>query len=418
MPRLSAVLLLAAHSAWNRRLVLGLVVACIALSTALLVSLERIRTDTRSAFHDAVSGTDLIVGPRTGAVQLLLYSVFRIGSPTQSMQWRSATALGEHPAVAWWVPLALGDSHLGYPVVATSADYFVRFRYANARALALRDGAVFSEPYEAVLGSDVAARLGYRVGSRMVLSHGDGALEENDHGDHPFTVSGVLRPTGTPVDRSVHIGMEGMRAIHAGWGLGMRPDVMGTASALPDEDPTLTAVLIGLKQRAAVFSVQRDVALLSSEALMAVIPAIALDELWNMVDTGEQALALVAVLVALVSTLGLAAVILTALDQRRRELAILRALGMGPAGVTSMLTIEGLLATLTGVIMGLVVHVAAAWSLREYVLERWGILLEPGLDATALAISAAVVALGVTVCLLPALQAYRVTLADGLNPRV
>ena len=214
---MKALFSIAWKSAWNRRFTLALTVLSIALSTFLLLGVERIRTELRDNFSASVSGTDLIVGARTGASQLLLYSVFRIGAATNNMQWQSVQALAAHPGVDWVVPLSLGDSHRGFAVLATSPDYFRHFRYGNRQPLRLREGKPFAELFDAVVGAEVADRLGYHVGQRITLAHGSGELNVAEHADKPFTVVGVLARTGTPVDRTVHIGLEAMEAIHLEW---------------------------------------------------------------------------------------------------------------------------------------------------------------------------------------------------------
>ncbi|MFN5722292.1 MAG: ABC transporter permease, partial [Betaproteobacteria bacterium] len=216
-----SLLTLAWASAWHRRFALSLVVLSLALSTFLLLTVERVRHDVRDNFSNAVSGTDLIVGARSGAVQLLLYSVFRIGQPTQTIEYRSLQALQRDPSVRWVVPISLGDSHRGFPVVATTSAYFEHFRYGPRRQLELLEGRRFDQVFEAVLGAEVAQQLGYRLGQRLVLSHGSGALDHDRHDEMPFTVVGILARTGTPVDRSVHIPLEGMQALHVDWAAGM-----------------------------------------------------------------------------------------------------------------------------------------------------------------------------------------------------
>ncbi|MFM8636430.1 MAG: ABC transporter permease, partial [Betaproteobacteria bacterium] len=126
---MTSLLNIAWASAWHRRFALSLVVLCLALSTFLLLTVERVRHDVRENFSNAVSGTDLIVGARSGAVQLMLYSVFRMGQPTQTIEYATVQALRQDPAVKWVVPLALGDTHRGFPVVATTPEYFEHFRY-------------------------------------------------------------------------------------------------------------------------------------------------------------------------------------------------------------------------------------------------------------------------------------------------
>lgn len=419
---------LAARSAWNRRFVLSLVVASIALSTALLLGLERLRQDVRQNFAQTVSGTDLIVGARAGPVQLLLYAVFHLGGPTNAIGRDSVQALAAHRQVAWTVPIALGDTHRGHPVVGTTAAYFEHVRHGDRRPLVVAQGRVFGDGagavHEAVLGADVAARLGLAPGRAIVLSHGDGAFAANDHADQPFTVVGVLARTGTPVDRAVHIPLAGIAALHEDWVAGaplpgLRASGPGASAPgqarMPD---TVTAVLVGLKSRAAVFSVQRWVRGYADEPLMAVLPGVALDELWEVVGAGERALQAAGAMVAGVSLAGLVAVILAGLDARRRELAILRSVGAGPRQVLALLAIEGALVTGAGVALGMLACAAAVALLGDLVQARWGLALRPFVPGAAeLRLACALLIGGWLASLVPGYRAYRLSLADGLSPR-
>lgn len=414
---------LALQSAWNRRFVLSLVALSIALSTFLLLAIERIRVDVRENFSQSVSGTDLIVGARTGSVQLLLYSVFRIGNATNNIRWSSVQTISQHKAVAWLVPLSLGDSHRGYSVVGTSRAYFEHFLYGNRQALNFAQGKPFDSVFDAVLGAEVADQLGYVLGDRIVLSHGDGQMSANDHADKPFKVVGILQRTGTPVDRSVHIGLEGMQAIHLDWvagtpmgGMAVPADQVHRYDLTPKK---VTAVLIGLKNRSAVFSVQRSISEFESEALMAILPGVALDELWGVVGIGERALLVMSVLVALVSLVALVAVIATGLEQRRRELAILRALGAGPRQILSLLVLEGTFVTLLGWIIGVILCALAIAALGDWFSVHSGVALHlraPTMNEWFF--SGGVLASGLGASCVPGWRAYRLSLLDGLTPRI
>ena len=416
------LLVLAARSAWNRRFVLSLVVASIALSTLLLLGIERIRQDLRANFSQAVSGTDLIVGARTGPVQLLLYSVFRIGNATNNIRYSSAEAIAQHRAVAWMVPLSLGDSHRGFAVLGTTPAYFQHFRHGDKQALVLAQGRPFAQLYDAVLGADVARQLGYTLGQKIVLAHGDGAMAANDHADKPFTVVGILAATGTPVDRTVHISLQAIEALHLDWAAGAPlPGMAVSAEAAAAQDLTprsITAALIGLKSRAAVFAVQREVSAYRDEPLLAILPGVALDELWDVVGLGERGLQAMSALVAVVSLAGLVAVILAGLNERRRELAILRAVGAGPRQVLALLAAEGMLVTASGVVLGALACWGAVAALGPWVQSAFGITLRlqpPG--SAEWTLMALVLAGGLVASLLPGWRAYRLSLADGLSPR-
>ena len=420
---MKALVSLAVHSAWNRRFVLSLVMLSIALSTFLLLGIERIRADVRENFSQSVSGTDLIVGARTGGVQLLLYSVFRIGNATNNIRWSSVQTIGQHKAVAWMVPISLGDSHRGFAVVGTSRAYFDHFSYGDHEALIFEQGKPFESVFDTVLGADVAERLGYALGDHIVLSHGDGKMAANDHADKPFTVVGILRRTGTPVDRSVHIGLSGMEAIHLDWVAGAPlPGMAVPADQVSRYDLTpkkVTAVLIGLKNRAAVFSVQRSISEFEGEPLMAILPGVALDELWDVVGIGERGLLAMTMLVSLVSFAGLVAVITSGLDQRRRELAILRALGAGPRQILCLLALEGALVTLCGLIMGASLCALTIATLGGWSSTHLGVALHlraPSLSEWTLLVG--VLASGLMASCIPGWRAYRLSLVDGLSPRI
>ena len=414
---------LAARSALNRRYTLGLMLLAIALSSAMLLGIERVRHEVRDSFSQSVSGTDLVVGARTSPVQLMLYAIFRIGGATNNMGWDSAQKLAKNPAVAWTIPLSLGDSHRGFPVLATNGDYFTHFHYGDGRALQLGEGRFFGSVFETVLGAEVAQRLHYKLGDRIVLSHGMGSLHLTDHADKPFTVTGILARTGTPVDRTVHIGLDAMEAIHLDWeggapmpGLSIAPALVKKFDLTPK---TVTAVLVGLKSRAAVFGVQRDIADDSSEPLMAVLPGVALDELWQVVGIGENALLVVSGMVVIVGVAGLVSAILASLGERRRELAVLRSVGARPGDVFLLLALEGLAVMLAGVVLGVVLLTLALFALGPLLSAQFGVTLHPALPAAGeLQLLGWTVLAGFAASLLPGLRAYRLSLADGLTPRI
>jgi putative ABC transport system permease protein len=420
---MSALFSIAWRSAWNRRFTLALTVFSIALSTFLLLGVERIRTELRENFASSVSGTDLIVGARTGSTQLLLYSVFRIGAATNNISWKSVQALAAHPGVDWVVPLSLGDSHRGFAVLATSPEYFTRFRYGNRQPLALREGKPFESLFDAVVGAEVADKLGYHVGRKITLAHGSGELNTAEHADKPFTVVGVLARTGTPVDRTVHIGLEAMEAIHLEWvGGAPMPGVKIPAEQVRKFDLTpknVTAALVGLKNRSAVFGVQRWISTYNGEPLMAILPGVALDELWSVIGIGENALLLMSALVALVSLAGLVSVVMAGLNERRRELAVLRAVGAGLRHVLALLALEGAMVTVLGVAFGVVMAVLGIALLAPWLQSQFGLTLslsEPTLNEWLL--MASLLAAGWLASLLPGIRAYRLSLADGLSPRI
>ena len=418
---MSGLWMLAWRSAWSRRLGLSWVALSIALSTFLMLLLDRLQQDIRQHFSQSVSGTDLIVGARTSGTSLLMYSVFRIGNATHNIRWSSAQAIAKDPAVAWTIPISLGDSYQGFPVVATTTAYFEHFRYGRQQALRLDQGRPFTGLFDAVIGAEVADRLNLQPGQKIALSHGSGAFQAADHGDKPFTVVGVLARTGTPVDRSVHIGLDGMQAIHLDWIAGMPArepisvDKIGQMDLTPD---SVTAVLVGLKSRAGVFSMQRSVGQFHAEPLMAVLPGVALDELWSNLAMGEQAIEVMVILVAVVSLLSLIAVISTGLEQRRGELAVLRSLGAGPRRIFALLVFEAVIVTAAAAIAGATATALAIAALGDWLSAHYGIALQWSAPQSSqwLILSGTVLA-GALASTVPGWRAYRLSISDGLQPK-
>ncbi len=419
-----ALIPLALRSLWDRRGTALLTVLAVALAVALLVGVEKLREGTRAAFERTITGTDLVVGARSGQLNLLLYSVFRIGDPTNNITWESYQALSRRPEVAWTVPLSLGDSHRGYRVLGTSQAYFQHYRHGEDRSLVLAEGKVFDDLFDAVLGAEVARALGYRLGDEIVLAHGIGSVSFADHGDKPFRVAGILAPTGTPVDRTVHVSLEAIEAIHLGWESGTRLGRAPQASAdevrkLELQPKQITAFLVGLKSRAAALRYQRVVNTYPEEPLLAIIPGVALTQLWSVLGVAEKALTAIAVFVVGVGLLGILTSILTSLNERRREMAVLRAVGARPWHVIALLVVESAVLALAGAVLGVaLVHLALA--VGAPLLEaRAGLALvgiAPGLFDLAVVGAVTLAAAGMG--LLPALRAYRASVADGLTVRV
>lgn len=414
---------LSARSAWNRRLTLSILVVAIAISVALLLAVERIREQAREGFAQSVSGTDLVVGARTSPLQLMLYAVFRLGDVTHNIRWTSYQAIAEHPAVAWALPLSLGDSHRSFPVLGTTTGYFEHFRYGDKQLLAFRAGKPFENVFDVVLGAEVAEQLDYKLGDRIVLAHGMGETGLVEHADKPFTVTGILASTGTPVDRTLHVSLAAIEAIHLDWqggaplpGLSIPAEYVGKFDLTPK---TLTAVLVGLKNRAGVFAMQRFVNEYKNEPLLAVLPGVALDELWRITAAAERALLAVSALVVAVGLAGLVAVMLSGINERRRELAILRANGARPRDILALLTLEGVFVVLAGTALGVALLIVATWGAAPWLQAHYGLAMPSRLVAPGeWTLLAAVFAVGLSASLLPGWRAYRASLVDGLSPRI
>ena len=415
---------LALKSLWNRRVTAILTISAIAVSVALLLGVQKMRTAARESFANTVSGVDLIVGARSGPLNLLLYSVFRVGDATANVSWTSYQKIAKHPDVAWTIPISLGDSHHGFRVMGTNSSYFEHYRFGGTHELTFASGAPFRDLYDAVLGADVARALGYKLGDSIIVAHGIGNVSFAEHKDKPFRVAGILAPTGTPVDRTVHVSLEAITAIHIDWQTGMQAPAGFRVSAadarLRDLTPdSITAFLVGMRSRVMTFTMQRAINDYRQEPLLAILPGVALSQLWELVGIADTALMIVAAFVVLAGLLGMLTAILTSLHERRREMAILRSVGARPRHVFTLLVAEaGLLAAL-GVTAGICLTYLLLIAGRPLLQKRFGIFIGvTGLTGYDLVILGAIVLAGLLMGLLPAFRAYRNTLSDGLQIRV
>ena len=418
-----AILSLAWKSLVNRRFTALLTVASIALSVTLLVGVERLRTEARESFAHTLSGTDLIVGARGGSTQLLLYAVFRIGDATNNISWQSYRDIAAHPKVAWTVPISLGDSHRGFRVLGTTIDYFEHYRHGRDRRLTLKEGALFSDLYDAVLGAEVADALGYQIGDPIIVAHGAGEVSFAQHDDKPFRVAGILARTGTPVDRTVHVSLEAIEAIHIDWQSGApTPGLSVSAEQARAMDLTpkaITAALIGLKSKVATFQVQRFINEYAEEPLLAILPGVALSQLWDLIAVAENALMIVSAFVVIVGLFGMLTALLTSLNERRREMAILRSVGARPWHVFGLIIGEAGFLSLIGVLSGMALLYLSLIAGQPIIERRFGLFVSIGwLTTHEWILLGAVVTAGFVVGGIPSYRAYRLSLADGLSPRV
>lgn len=420
------LLRIALRSLNNRRFTALLTIFAIALSITLLLAVERVRTETRASFASTISSTDLIVGARSGSVNLLLYSVFRIGNATNNIRWSSFEHFAQHPKVDWAVPLSLGDSHQGYRVLGTTEDYFSHYQYARKQHLKLQDGRFFSNqaPFEVVLGADVAAALNYQLEQEIVLAHGVATISLVKHDDKPFTVVGILQRTGTPVDRTLHIALAGMQALHIDWqqgapAYGNRKISAEQALKMNLEPTEITAMLLGLKSKIATFAVQREINQWRGEPLLAILPGVALQELWSLMGTAEKALFVVSLFVVLTGLIGMLTAILTSLNERRREMAILRSVGARPVHIAGLLILEAFTLALAGIALGVALLYLGIAIAQAPLQSYYGLYLP--LSAPTLyewTLLGAVLLAGVLMGAVPAWRAYRQSLTDGLNIRL
>ena len=307
--------------------------------------------------------------------------------------------------------------------MGTNADYFEWFRYAGGRRLELASGRALQDVFDAVLGAEVARSLGYHTGDPIVISHGAGEISFVEHGDKPFEVVGVLESTGTPVDQTVHVLLEGIEAIHIDWQDGTPiPGQSISAQRVLKMDLTpkaITAFFAGLKSRIAVFGVQRYVNEYPEEPLSAILPGVALQELWDLIGVAERALLAVSGFVVAIGLCGMLLALMTSLNERRREMAILRSVGARPFHVFALIAGESVMLTVAGIVTGTGLLYGLLLLGQPLILSRYGLFIGiGGLSSYELILISVLCLAGFLIGSIPAYRIYRYSLADGMTIRI
>lgn len=390
-----------------RRLNTTLNVLLLALGIATITLLMLSSAQLEERMQRDARGIDLVVGAKGSPMQIILSSIYQLDVPTGNIAWKQAQELAKHRGVKKALPLAMGDNYRGFRIVGTNHDYVAHY------GAELREGRLWSAPLEAVLGAEVARQSGLGVGATFNGAHGlgGGASGEHLHDEHPYRVIGVLRPTGTGVDRIVLTDVTSLWAVHADqYGI---KDVARIAELLPDEGKELTALLIQYSSPLSAAILPRYVN--ANSDMQAASPAYETARLFTIIGVGVEVLRGFALVLIFSAGLSVFIALYNALEERRYDLAIMRALGARPRKLMALLLFEGMLLALIGAALGLVLgHVLT--EVLGYALKRanqpevtgwvWS-MSELWLVAIALGV-------GVVAALVPAWRAYRTDIAGTL----
>lgn len=415
------LLKLTISSLYARLLTVSMTVFAISLSLMLYLSVEKLRASAYTSFTNTISQTDLIVGSRTGSVQLLLYSVFRIGNATNNITWESYEDIIKRDEVDWSVPISLGDSHKEFRVMGTNEDFFKRYKYRGDQSLKIENGKYFSDLYDVVIGFGVAEKLGYNINTPIIVSHGLRSFTEHD--DQPFKVSGILAKTGTPVDNTIIVSLEAIEAIHIDWSSGAKiPGQETPVEQIRKMDlapSNITAVLIGVNSKLQIFQLQRWINEYSEEALSSILPGVALQELWRIVSIVENLLLGISMVVIFTTLIGMAAIIFSSLSERRREMAIWRAMGASPKIVIGLLMLEAFIISSLSVMVSTFLLFILLYILQPWIDSTYGILVTiEMLSLKDIYIFILFILSAMLVSLIPAIRAYWFSINDGMTIKI
>ena len=409
---------LAFQSLFNRKVTVFLTVISLTVSIILFLSIDTLRLGAKKSFFGNVKSGDLILGSRSGEIQLLLYSLFQIGSPTNNISWESYKEISKKSEIAWIVPISLGDSHKQFRVMGTTKEYFLRYSYRKSKKLQYQFGTHFQNTFDVVIGNDVAKILNYKLDDSIIVAHGIGS--QSLHDEFPFKVKGILQKTGTSVDRLVLVSLEALEAIHKDWKAGSKIPIKGANNKknfteqdlIPKE---ITAAIIKLKSPITIFKVQREINDYEYEPLQAIIPGIVLTKLWQIVSVTENIMLAISAMVIVSALIGLIAILYSTLNNRRREMALLRIVGASPKTIFSLLLLEALIISFLSIIFSIILTQLLNFFLFPILDNKYGIYLENNfLLLKDFYFFLIVLLISMLVSIFPALQAYKNSINDGI----
>ncbi|QDK41320.1 ABC transporter permease [Bacteriovorax stolpii] len=406
----------------NRKFTSFLSVLSIALSVTLFLGIERIRNGARDGFTNTISKTDLIVGAKGGSLQLLLYTVFHIGGAVNNIKMTTYNDIKSNPQVEWTIPISLGDAYRGFRVVATDENFYKHYRFRGDQEVKMQEGVLPADTFDVVLGSEVAKKFKHKVGDPIVISHGLSSEAVLSHDNTPFKIVGIMAPTQTPIDTGVYITLQGMEAIHFGWETGVPSGEAINPDRFKKENieiTQLTSFMVKLKSRIAVLRMRRNIDMYPNEPVMAIIPALSLQEMWETIGYVEQILFLVSLCVLLVGVMSILISLYTSINERRREMAILRSLGASSRHVFFLLLYESSFLVLMGCIFGVASMYGLLYFVRPWLESNFSVYLpiEP-LSKTEWYYLAGIFVVGTLAGLIPAIKAYLNSLQDGLTIKI
>jgi putative ABC transport system permease protein len=392
---------------WARPLGAALNVLLLGLGLASITFLLLVAAQLSKAFDRDLAGIDVVVGAKGSPMQLILSGVLHIDVPPGNIPLKAVRELEKHPLVAKIIPISLGDNFQAYRIVGTSPDYISHYQASLAQ------GQLWTQPMQAVLGASVARKLGLTLGQTFVGSHGL-AAGGHTHGDNPYTVVGILEPSGSVLDRLILTDTASVWKVHEDYTAS--PDDSEEDRKVMEDEREITMALVQYKSPLAAVSFPRYVN--TSTEMQAAAPALEITRLLHMLGLGTDVLRAFAAVLLLTAGLSVFIALWSAVRERRADLAVLRMLGAAPAKVAALLLLEavwlGLLAAVLGVALGQGFAAALAWFLQldnsvliggmVWPVELW---LVPA------------VALGVSLlsALLPTWAAYRVSVLSLLQTR-
>lgn len=375
----------------------------VALAGGLLMSVWAVKEQSQAIFTGVNAGFDAVLGARGSKLQLVLNAVFNLESSPGNVSLQDFQDIASNPAVELAIPIAVGDNYLGYRLVGTVPEMFTQVEYAPGKHYEVGSGENFFDPNrrEAVVGSFVAQKLHLKRGDTFHPYHGLIFNEKDQHAE-TYVVVGVMKPSNTPADRVIWIPLAGIQRM---------------SGHDPNAATDVSAVLIKLKSPETGFRLDMMYNRQGNRLTFAWPIGTVMADLFSKIGWFDRILALVAYLVALVATLSILASIYNSMNERRREIAILRALGARRTTVFGTIMLEAATISALGMVAGFACYAVIMLVAAGVIREETGVVLDPmKFNPVMLWAPAALIVLGALAGVIPAIKAYRTHVAEYLLP--
>lgn len=437
----------------QRKLSSFLTVLSVLLGTALIISIVTIREETQRAFDQSATGYELIVGPKGSAIQLTLSTVFHIGFPINNMPFKTYELLKNDKRVKLAIPYILGDNYKNHRIIGTTREIFTEFEYIKGKKYELSEGKIFENEFEAVIGRDVAEKTGLKTGDEFIGSHGIESFEfAEEHSDHNFKVTGVMKKTYTPNDKVIFTSIESVWDIHHytpeenkktpesktkethnhnhnhnhdhNHSNLEKKDTNKTETLqshshneIPDDRKTVSAVLINLKSPIFFDLLRRQINDNKFEGInaQAIIPVMEIKQLFDIIGNINSILLFISYLVVIVAVISILVSIYNTINERKNEIAIMRSLGASKSNIFSIIILEGMIISFIGSVFGFICGHLIVYFLSPLISEKTGVYIT-GLvfNIFELYLVSGTIILGILVSIIPAIKAYRTDVATNL----
>lgn len=391
----------------------------IALAAGLVMSVFAIQRQTYAAFTGGDIGFDAVLGARGSQLQLVLNTVFHLETSPGNIPYSLYKEIAGNSQVELAIPYAVGDNYEGFRIVGTTEEIFTQFEFRRGRKFQPQPGGRFFDPnaQEAVIGSFAARETGLKVGDVFQPYHGVIFDEKNRHNDD-YTVVGILEPTNSPSDRVIWIPLDGIYRMsgHVLRGAGENYEAQA-GETIPDEAKEVSAVMLKFKSPQAGMNLDQLINRQGKAATLAFPIGRTMAELFDKLGWVNRVLELVAYMVVVVAAFSILAGIYNSINERRREFAILRALGARRPTVFAIILLEAVSIAAIGTLLGYIVFILIMWATALIVREQTGVVLDIFRFEWALLFTPLLMLLvGAIAGILPALKAYRTDVAENLAP--